>query len=76
MKVQSLVFILAGLLAATPAMAASSGVDLTQSTVGYVALLVFGLAYCLVMGEEYLQLRKSKPVLLAAGIIWLMIGVV
>lgn len=76
MKVQSLVFTLAGLLAATPAMAASSGIDLTQSTVGYVALLVFGLAYCLVMGEEYLQLRKSKPVLLAAGIIWLMIGVV
>ncbi|MCG7587837.1 sodium:proton antiporter NhaD [Photobacterium sp. OFAV2-7] len=57
-------------------MAASSGIDLTQSFVGYVALFIFALAYCLVMAEEYLQLRKSKPVLLAAGIIWLMIGFV
>lgn len=76
MKVQQVVFAFVGLLASTSAMAAGSGVDLTQSTVGYAALLIFGLAYCLVMGEEYLQLRKSKPVLLAAGIIWLMIGVV
>ncbi|WP_232323397.1 sodium:proton antiporter NhaD [Photobacterium sp. J15] len=57
-------------------MAVETGMDLTQSTVGYTALVIFGLAYCLVMGEEYLQLRKSKPVLLAAGIIWLMIGFV
>ena len=26
------------------------------------------------MMEEYLQLRKSKPVLLAAGLIWIAIG--
>ncbi|GAB3520906.1 sodium:proton antiporter [Photobacterium proteolyticum] len=76
MKVQQLVLCIAGLLTATPAMAVSSEVDLTQSFVGYVALLIFALAYCLVMAEEYLQLRKSKPVLLAAGIIWLMIGFV
>nr|WP_237486881.1 sodium:proton antiporter NhaD [Vibrio hippocampi] len=50
--------------------------NLTQSTVGYVCLIVFGVAYALVMLEEYLQLRKSKPVLLAAGIIWIMIGFV
>ncbi|HAS62172.1 MAG TPA: sodium:proton antiporter, partial [Vibrio sp.] len=61
------------------AFAASSDVtplDLTHSTVGYAALLIFGLAYTLVMLEEYLQLRKSKPVLLAAGIIWAMVGYV
>ncbi|MBN8143078.1 sodium:proton antiporter NhaD, partial [Vibrio vulnificus] len=34
------------------------------------------IAYTLVMLEEYLQLRKSKPVLLAAGLIWAMIGYV
>jgi NhaD family Na+/H+ antiporter len=28
------------------------------------------------MAEEYLQLRKSKPVLLAAGLIWIIIGYV
>lgn len=50
--------------------------DLTHSSIGYACLIVFGIAYTLVMMEEYLQLRKSKPVLLAAGIIWIMIGLV
>ncbi|WP_420848116.1 sodium:proton antiporter NhaD [Photobacterium sanctipauli] len=67
---------LIGLSAASPALSATNGLDLTSSTIGYASLIVFGIAYCLVMGEEYLQLRKSKPVLLAAGIIWLMIGYV
>ena len=30
----------------------------------------------MVMAEEYLKLRKSKPVLVAAGIIWIVIGLV
>ncbi|WP_114765460.1 sodium:proton antiporter NhaD [Vibrio rhodolitus] len=62
-----------------PAFAASSELsplDLTQSTIGYAALIIFGIAYTIVMLEEYLQLRKSKPVLLAAGIIWAMLGYV
>lgn len=50
--------------------------DLTHSNVGYAALLIFAFAYGLVMFEEYLKLRKSKPVLLAAGLIWAMIGYV
>lgn len=49
---------------------------LTQSGIGYIALLIFTIAYALVMLEEYLQLRKSKPVLLAAGLIWAMLGYV
>lgn len=49
---------------------------LTQSGIGYIALLIFAIAYALVMLEEYLQLRKSKPVLLAAGLIWAMLGYV
>ena len=44
--------------------------DLTGHWVGVVALLVFGLAYLLVIVEEFTHLRKSKPVILAAGIIW------
>ncbi|GIU45420.1 sodium:proton antiporter NhaD [Shewanella colwelliana] len=48
--------------------------DLTATAAGYVALVVFVLAYVLVMGEEVLHLRKSKPVLVAAGIIWGIIG--
>jgi NhaD family Na+/H+ antiporter len=37
--------------------------------------LIFFLAYVLVIGEEYLHLRKSKPVLLAASLIWIVIAV-
>jgi NhaD family Na+/H+ antiporter len=51
-----------------------SHVDLTHSTVGYLALGIFVLAYALVMTEEFTQLRKSKPVILAAGIIWLLVA--
>ncbi len=50
--------------------------DLTTHTVGYLALIVFSLAYLLVIFEDQLHLRKSKPVLLAAGIIWIMIAIV
>lgn len=59
-----------------PAAAAVGELDLTTSTVGFVALVIFVLAYLLVMSEEKLHLRKSKPVLVAAGIIWAMIGAV
>lgn len=59
-----------------PAAAAVGELDLTTSTVGFIALVVFTLAYMLVMSEEKLHLRKSKPVLVAAGIIWAMIGAV
>jgi NhaD family Na+/H+ antiporter len=64
-----------------PMLAQASGVatdrlDLTSSGVGYAALAIFALAYVFVMAEEFTHLRKSKPVILAAGIIWAMIGVV
>ena len=76
-NILSSLFILVGLF--LPALAFSSGntaeyIDLTNHTVGYVALIVFVLAYVLVIMEEQLHLRKSKPVLLAAGIIWVMIA--
>jgi len=44
--------------------------DLTGDWVGYAALGIFVFAYALVMTEEFTGLRKSKPVILAAGIIW------
>ncbi len=50
--------------------------DLTNHTVGTIALFVFVFAYGLVILEEQLHLKKSKPVLLAAGIIWVMIAIV
>ncbi|MFV1992680.1 MAG: sodium:proton antiporter NhaD, partial [Acidiferrobacterales bacterium] len=50
--------------------------DLTQTAVGYWAIAIFVLAYALVMAEEFTHLRKSKPVIIAAGLIWGMIGYV
>nr|VFK15806.1 MAG: Na+/H+ antiporter, NhaD family [Candidatus Kentron sp. LFY] len=44
--------------------------NLTAHGVGYFALAIFGIAYLFVMAEEFTHLRKSKPVILAAGIIW------
>ena len=49
-------------------------IDLTQSWFGFLSLGIFILAYVLVIFEEPLHLRKSKPVLLAAGLIWVLIG--
>ncbi len=54
--------------------AASGPIDLTLSPIGIIAIGLFVLAYLLVMAEEKIQLRKSKPVLVAAGIIWALIG--
>src|SRR5687767_15219978 len=48
--------------------------DLTESWFGYLALAIFLIAYVLVIFEETTQLRKSKPVLMAAGLIWALIG--
>lgn len=44
--------------------------DLTGHWVGIISLVLFLLAYLLVMAEEFTDMRKSKPVMLAAGIIW------
>ncbi|MFT7389475.1 MAG: NhaD family Na+/H+ antiporter [Candidatus Endobugula sp.] len=69
-----ILFVLMTILASPFATASAGSVDMTSSTVGYICLVVFALAYVLVIGEEYLHLRKSKPVLLAAGIIWILIA--
>ena len=50
-------------------------IDLTDHTAGFLAILVFVVAYALVMAEESIHLPKSKPVLIAAGLIWLIIAI-
>lgn len=49
--------------------------DLTGTVYGYLGIIVFVLAYALVPLENTIHLRKSKPVLLAAGIIWVLLSV-
>ena len=53
---------------------AMNRLDLTDSDIGYAALVIFVIAYLLVMAEEFTHLRKSKPVIIAAGVIWSMIA--
>ena len=64
------------LLASTgeAATATHEPVDLTSSGLGFFAIVMFVFAYLLVMAEEFIHLRKSKPVMIAAGIIWGSIG--
>ena len=47
---------------------------LTGHPVGLVALAIFVAAYALVVLEEKLHLRKSKPVMVAAALIWALIA--
>jgi len=64
--------ILAGvLLGPQVAMAAEfTNLGLTGTERGIYTVLIFIIAYGFVMAEEFTGLRKSKPVILAAGIIW------
>ena len=49
-------------------------IDLTTSYIGITALIIFVLAYLVVMIEEFSHLRKSKPVIISAALIWGLIG--
>ncbi|HHJ13074.1 MAG TPA: sodium:proton antiporter [Gammaproteobacteria bacterium] len=48
--------------------------DFTTHWGGWLAVAIFVLAYALVIGEEALHLRKSKPTMVAAGFIWLIVA--
>ncbi len=56
---------------------ASSNPDLSLMfhPVGYAAIGIFVVAYILVMLEEKIHLAKSKPMLIAAGLIWILVAV-
>ncbi len=41
---------------------------------GPAILAVFGAAYALVFAEEKIHLRKSKPVMVAGGLIWILVA--
>ncbi|MCQ8180677.1 sodium:proton antiporter NhaD [Methylomonas sp. SURF-1] len=54
--------------------AAEHVLDLTHHWVGYLAIAIFSLAYTLAMTEEVTELNKSKPMVLAASLIWAFIA--
>ncbi len=73
--------LVSGLLALPSLAHAASGAAeasrpiLTDHWVGYTAVIIFVIAYAIVMAEEFTHLRKSKPVILAASILWLLIAI-
>lgn len=52
------------------ALASDSTLDLTAHWAGYAAIAIFVGSYVLVVAEEFTHLRKSQPVMMAAGVIW------
>src|SRR3990172_4344016 len=48
--------------------------DLTTTWFGILSIIVFVVAYALVISEEFLHLRKSKAVMVAAGVIWALVA--
>lgn len=57
---------------AIPAVAESEAANfqLTAHPIGWICLALFVLAYVAVIFEERIRIAKSKPVMLAAGVIW------
>jgi NhaD family Na+/H+ antiporter len=76
LPIRRMIAALAGLLCFSPTLllaaehSSKDGLDLTGHPVGYLSLAIFGFAYLLVTAEEFTHLRKSKPVIIAAGLIW------
>ncbi len=59
----------------TPVMAADGGIHShTDTFIGITCVCIFLISYLFVLGEEFFHLRKSKPVIVAAGLIWLLVG--
>ena len=48
--------------------------DFTASWQGIASLIIFVLTYSLIVCEETIHLRKSKPAMVAAGIIWVFVA--
>jgi len=51
-------------------------VSMVDHPLAFLALVVFFLSYLAVLFEEKTHLRKSKPVMLGAGVIWVIIGII
>ena len=52
----------------------ASSLDFTGTIYGLVAISLFVIAYLMVVSEDLIKLRKSKPVVIAAGLIWVCVA--
>jgi Na+/H+ antiporter NhaD/arsenite permease-like protein len=76
---RSLLFVMLTFCLPTLALASEAAtgtrIDLTSDFFGISALILFIAAYGVVISEEFLHVRKSKPVIIAAGLIWILVGI-
>ena len=49
--------------------------NLTALPLSWIAVIIFVVAYTLVVLEDVIHLRKSKPVIVAAGFIWVIVAI-
>lgn len=73
-----LLLALAGLLVLLPVgvlAAEGATMNLVSHPLAITALVIFVAAYSLVIMEETLHLQKSKPVIVAAGLIWILVAI-
>lgn len=66
-----------------PALAAGGGAEQAVHTLnvgfhwaGILCIVVFVVSYMAVLAEEYTHMRKSKPVLFGAGLMWVIIAMI
>lgn len=50
--------------------------QMTQTPIGLACLGIFIVSYIFVITEEFTSLPKSKPVMLGAGIIWILVAII
>jgi Na+/H+ antiporter NhaD/arsenite permease-like protein len=68
------VLILACVLAPGVAAASGGALDLVGVPAGWACLAIFVASYAAVFAEEFTHMRKSKPVMLGASAIWVVIA--
>ena len=49
--------------------------NLTSHWAAITSLVIFVVTYCLIISEETIHLRKSKPAIVAAGFIWILVAI-
>lgn len=64
---------LTGIFAVSSVLAMDKVTPPESGWIGGIILIVFAVAYTFVLLEEKLQLRKSKPVTIGAGLIWILV---
>ena len=65
----------AGLLLPAIVQAQSAGGGIVRHWSGWAGLILFGIGYAFVILEERTHLRKSIPMIIAAGVLWMLVAI-